>query len=1004
MIYAASSDSRTHNQTYHPMTIDHRPWRVLFLSLPVLTALVGMPVWAEQQCAMPRSGYSAIEEICPASEGMVRFKIDGAWGFINQDGKLAIAPEFDDVTQFSEGLAGAKRGEEWGFIDKTGQWIVPPKFSSILTFSGGLAAVKLNYKWGYIDKTGQWAIEPQYAEAGSFVGESAVVEEGYLRELLIGRHGQVIKRLANNISVDKYSRAFGLIGADEKAGAAFLRHVDGRKLPLPADGADAWKYHDGLLVAHQGAQQGDKTVDRWGAVDLQGRWVIPAQFKSLAAFEGGLAIAELTNGSGKQKDTSDGDFGLIDTRGRVVTSTKYARITRAQDGWYEAERASASFMDILDETGKVILSAECASLEQVPLDSWRNQGRNKEWRVHRGCDQTWVLNRHAGLIKSSIANPEGSATAEHLLLVDAEEPSDEASPPRRFEIFDTNGKRVMSSESAQMRGEPALRSRYSSISLLPTFGPLTPQAASLLPVAVITDREGVSLISRDYKLISNPQWVYDRDLLGGGFPSNEHPLEGPMPMKTEAGWGAVDGTGRWVIEPKYERLSSFQHGMAFARNRGDVLVVGGDGKTHPLPEDGRQFERVAPFMLAGVDGERRPLRLDLKAGQVLRTQLPEGVHDVRDVKFEDGLAAVEKDGAWGLINEQGQWVVPPRFTARIESIRHENKLIGWRTGRYFKSDRGTESLLGWLTPDGQEVAAPQYSEIRLEEDAGVLVVTKDGSLTGAMTPAGNVFIEPVYESLKFLGDGWYVVKMPDRHGLLKADGEWAFEPQPFYMSFTDERPFVVRQQAGEKELFDFQGRRSSRTRPTAVSMEQDSPQWWWSEVLDDHDGEESTVFYGFDFKEKLRVPGTVDSHESFSEGVIAFKSRSGSAPKRLGLVNQRGKVLGLYDFNSIGPMKDGFAVFEQAVWRPAKAGQRQLATRNGYVSHSGKVVIPAKFEAAGSFSQERAVVVLNGNLGLIDTRGELVLHGAWRCGREPIVLGRNKQILWPLEARSKTKC
>lgn len=389
---------------------------------------------------------------------------------------------------------------------------------------------------------------------------------------------------------------------------------------------------------------------------------------------------------------------------------------------------------------------------------------------------------------------------------------------------------------------------------------------------------------------------------------------------------------------------------------------------------------------------------------MLRTQLPEGA---QGVKFENGLAALEKDGAWGLINEQGRWVVSPRFTARVEAIQHENKLIGWKTGRDFKSDRGTETLLGWLTPDGQEVAAPQYSEIRWDEDAGALVVTKDGLFTGAMTLAGKVFIEPVYESLKFLGDGWYVVKMRDRQGLLKADGEWAFEPQAF-MSFADERPFLVRQHSDEKVLFDFQGRRSSRARPTAVSIEEDSPQWWWSEVLDGFDGKESTVFYGFDFKEKLRVPGRVESHKRFSDGVIDFALRPRDGSERLGLVNQRGKVLGLYDFDHIGPRKDGFAVFAQAARRPAKKGQRQLvdeqSTRHGYVSHSGKVVIPARFEVADSFSQGSAVVVLHGNLGLIDTRGELVLHGAWMCGREPILLGRNKKILWPIEARKKTKC
>ncbi len=49
------------------------------------------------------------------------------WGFIDQQGALAIGLQFDDVSSFSEGLAGVKEGDKWGFIDKQGALVITPR-------------------------------------------------------------------------------------------------------------------------------------------------------------------------------------------------------------------------------------------------------------------------------------------------------------------------------------------------------------------------------------------------------------------------------------------------------------------------------------------------------------------------------------------------------------------------------------------------------------------------------------------------------------------------------------------------------------------------------------------------------------------------------------------------------------------------------------------------------------------------------------------------------------
>ncbi|MGO9211783.1 MAG: WG repeat-containing protein [Terriglobales bacterium] len=98
------------------------------------------------------------------------------WGFIDNTGKMVIAPEFEGVGEFSEGLASASRqipvGEDtWGYINKEGKMVIKPKFSAAAPFSEGLALVRAGgmhltdsvlkdfVKMGYIDKTGRWLIE-----------------------------------------------------------------------------------------------------------------------------------------------------------------------------------------------------------------------------------------------------------------------------------------------------------------------------------------------------------------------------------------------------------------------------------------------------------------------------------------------------------------------------------------------------------------------------------------------------------------------------------------------------------------------------------------------------------------------------------------------------------------------------------------------------------------------------------------------------------------------------
>ena len=127
-------------------------------------------------------------------ESAALVKIDGLYGFIDENGDWLVKPKFDYAVSFYEGVAKVKCDSLYGFIDKNGDWLAEPKFVQAMDFSEGLAAVTENgYLWGYINEQGEYVIEPQYYSAYNFDDGVAEVSMGGVGSYgLIDREGNVL--------------------------------------------------------------------------------------------------------------------------------------------------------------------------------------------------------------------------------------------------------------------------------------------------------------------------------------------------------------------------------------------------------------------------------------------------------------------------------------------------------------------------------------------------------------------------------------------------------------------------------------------------------------------------------------------------------------------------------------------------------------------------------------------------------------------------------------------
>lgn len=225
------------------------------------------------------------DDLCDFSEGMFCAKIDGKWGFYDDNGTLVIKSEFDYAGAFSEGLARVairprKEGKYgWGYIDKSGKFIIEPKFRLASDFSDGLAQV--NFSWrayssrayleseqydGYIDRAGKIVIvtKPRFDDTRNFSYGLAAVKIGE-KYGLIDKTGKMlteskfdeISGISRKAVVVKIGEKYGLIDHSGKA----ITETEFERIDVFSS--------EGLFVFEVGK--------KWGILDSDGKQIFAPQ-------------------------------------------------------------------------------------------------------------------------------------------------------------------------------------------------------------------------------------------------------------------------------------------------------------------------------------------------------------------------------------------------------------------------------------------------------------------------------------------------------------------------------------------------------------------------------------------------------------------------------------------------------------------------------------------------------------------------------------------------------
>lgn len=265
--------------------------------------------------------------------GRAAVRSGGAWGYVNADDEMIIAPAYEEVMDFTASTTAVYRGK-WRLIDTSGRVIVEPKYKVLRKFVDGVAIFATDQGYGLIDMT----------------GKELLAGYGYIEAFSEGL-AKVVKKLGTEGFIDKsgkwvFTTRFPFAGNFHEGLAAVS---DGGRSGFIAKGDRvmiAFKFDD---VQDFSGGVAPVAIDRkWGVIDRKGRFVIKPKFDYLRPFVKGIAPANrgATFDTYGLPERDEGTWGAIGVSGDWIVEPQFDRIEILDDlilAWKDDKRSYFDF-------------------------------------------------------------------------------------------------------------------------------------------------------------------------------------------------------------------------------------------------------------------------------------------------------------------------------------------------------------------------------------------------------------------------------------------------------------------------------------------------------------------------------------------------------------------------------------------------------------------------------------------------------------------------------------
>lgn len=420
------------------------------------------------------------------------------------------------------------------------------------------------------------------------------------------------KRLA--LVIFLYTTAFFLSGCDKR----FLTPKFSKKAVEDSLTAYEKLFAGAPLLAY------DKE-GRGGYINKEGEWVIKAQYLAVKPFSEGYAAVQ---------DADTELWGYIDVHGKTVIKPKFMVAGSFINGSTAVKEPEGGF-GIIDRRGKFIVEPIYRTI------SYFKEGFVRAVDMETG--EYWFLNEEG----EKVFGPYKDA----FLFHDGKALVNETEENRDWFYIDKKGKKYPFNEEVQIQmAKWDVVDDFWTQNAYLDFSEGYPEQINDSYVAV---NEKGEAISPEYKYLE----PFDRD----GY------ARARIQKGEDEFYGIVDKQYNWVIEPEYSSLYKSDYGYVVAEKEWEEIYIVMDLKGNVVFTGWKEDEFILNY------------DYDLSKGNPLSAYMRDNNHkegyidwdhsilipfkyDAAYAFAEDGsYAVVKKNGFYGVIDKQGNWILKPKF-------------------------------------------------------------------------------------------------------------------------------------------------------------------------------------------------------------------------------------------------------------------------------------------------------------------------------------------------------
>lgn len=267
-------------------------------------------------------------------------------------------------------------------------------------------------------------------------------------------------------------------------------------------------------------------------------------------------------------------------------------------------------------------------------------------------------------------------------------------------------------------------------------------------------------------------------------------------------WGVLDGSGKILFNPIYDKISDFSNGFAIASIGAVWFVLNNEGKEVQLQGQFKAIKKFSEGLAAFTSLDARCGFIDEKGNIAIQSKFKATGH------FSNGLAWVRNfDDKLGYINKSGDFAIQAKYTlvtefdpisdratAKIEKqsliLKTDGTEIITSVNTVIKKFVGGAAMAqeagrwGFVDKDGKWLVNAKYEAIKNFSEGIALV--RLGGLWGAVDKTGKTLIEPTYESMTDFKNGFSNIKKGGKWGVVDSSGKVVCEPK--FMGLKEFQP------------------------------------------------------------------------------------------------------------------------------------------------------------------------------------------------------------------------